>query len=55
MWLWLNQNAGAVQALAAVLMFFVTTVLCPGLETIRNAAARHSKFLVPYIARKHVR
>jgi hypothetical protein len=28
MWLWLNQNAGAVQALAAVLMFIVTTVLC---------------------------
>jgi hypothetical protein len=27
----------------------------PGLETIRNAAACHSKFLVPYIARKHVR
>lgn len=33
-----------------------STIACrPGLETIRNAAARHSKFLVPYIARKRVR
>ncbi len=33
-----------------------STIACrPGLETIRNDAARHSKFLVPYIARKRVR
>src|SRR5271169_6151401 len=33
-----------------------STIACrPGLETIRNAAARHSKFLVPYIARRRLR